>query len=160
MEWRKVKDFPYEINIHGDVRRAGKLCCMKPQLDGYGYYKITLRDKGMVRQVNIHRLVCETFHGDPLPGMEVLHTDGDKKNNHASNLRWGTRSQNRLDSINHNTLASGERHPSSLLTDEKVRQIKKMHMETKSLKKVAEEFGISRVHVHNIVKQKVWKHVK
>jgi hypothetical protein len=48
---------------------------------------------------SIHTLVCEAFIGPRPPGCEVLHRDDDPTNNHVTNLRWGTRSENKLDSV-------------------------------------------------------------
>lgn len=49
--------------------------------------------KGVNRYV--HRLVAEAFHADThFNGAQVNHIDGDKNNNHYSNLEWVTRSQN------------------------------------------------------------------
>ena len=53
----------------------------------------------------VHRLVCRAFHGPP-PSDEhtdVRHLDGDKTNNRASNLAWGTRSENMRDAVRHRT---------------------------------------------------------
>lgn len=45
----------------------------------------------------VHRLVCEAFHG-PAPDGErwpvVMHVDENAVNNRASNLAWGTQSEN------------------------------------------------------------------
>lgn len=42
----------------------------------------------------VHQLVAESFIGPRPSGHEVLHLDHDPANNRASNLRWGTRSEN------------------------------------------------------------------
>ncbi|WP_417372989.1 HNH endonuclease signature motif containing protein [Glutamicibacter protophormiae] len=49
------------------------------------------------RQEYVHRLVAQAFHGDPPPGFEACHNDGDPTNNYASNIRWDTRAANVLD---------------------------------------------------------------
>lgn len=51
------------------------------------------------RQVKylVHRLVLEAFVGPCPEGMEGLHYDDIPANNHLSNLRWGTRSDNMHD---------------------------------------------------------------
>lgn len=52
----------------------------------------------------LHRLVCEAFHGpEPQPGMDAAHNDGDRRNNHANNLRWATRAENIADQWSHGT---------------------------------------------------------
>ena len=42
----------------------------------------------------VHILICSTFHGPKPEGKEVRHLDGNGMNNHADNLKWGTREEN------------------------------------------------------------------
>lgn len=49
------------------------------------------------------RLVIEAFVGPCPRGMECCHNDGDPTNNHVSNLRWDTRSNNIYDAVRHGT---------------------------------------------------------
>jgi hypothetical protein len=54
--------------------------------------------------VLVHRLVCETFHGPrPLSTSQVRHLDGNPANNREGNLKWGSLSENTLDSVAHGT---------------------------------------------------------
>jgi hypothetical protein len=64
----------------------------------YGYLKINLMHKRHRQHFWLHRLVCTAFHGAPPKDKPVVrHLDGDPTNNHADNLRWGTRSENEFD---------------------------------------------------------------
>lgn len=45
----------------------------------------------------VHQLVMLTFVGPAEPGMEVLHGNGNPKDNRLANLRYGTRTENILD---------------------------------------------------------------
>lgn len=45
----------------------------------------------------VHQLVMRTFVGEPSKGMEVLHENGNPKDNRLENLRYGTRTENILD---------------------------------------------------------------
>lgn len=47
----------------------------------------------------VHRLVLEAFVGPCPDGMEGCHWDDDPDNNHVSNLRWATRSDNEFDKV-------------------------------------------------------------
>ena len=67
--------------------------------DGYLTVNITVQKKRKCRSV--HRLVAETFLPNPNNYPMVLHKDGDKKNNCAINLRWGTAKMNSVDYMTH-----------------------------------------------------------
>ena len=59
-----------------------------------GYQSIDLRiDKKHFRYL-LHRLVAECFIPNPENKPEVNHKDGDKTNNHISNLEWMTKAEN------------------------------------------------------------------
>jgi hypothetical protein len=71
-------------------------------VDYYGYQYVNLYQNGPHHR-KVHHLVLETFVGPRLPGAEGCHWDGNPTNNHVSNLRWGTSSENNLDKIRHGT---------------------------------------------------------
>ena len=45
----------------------------------------------------VHQLIMKTFVGEPPSNMEILHINGNPKDNRLSNLRYGTRSENIID---------------------------------------------------------------
>ncbi|AKL88362.1 HNH endonuclease [Gordonia phage GMA6] len=56
------------------------------------------------KSVLVHRLVAEAFLGAPPSDKPlVLHRDGNPLNNKVTNLKYGTSSENRLDSVSHET---------------------------------------------------------
>ena len=99
---------PIKAKIFGNryiVTEDGRIFCMrfhkgqswgllKPYLDPHarcgGYYRVNING----RTRDVHRLVAEAFLGQPKPGFEVNHKDGNKLNNHVSNLEWVTHLEN------------------------------------------------------------------
>jgi hypothetical protein len=72
---------------------------LKPDIDKYGYYSYILYINGNQIHAKAHRLVAYLFLG--LPNMDdddikyqVNHIDGNKANNHYSNLEWCTAEEN------------------------------------------------------------------
>lgn len=61
--------------------------------------KVTLYKDRKAHQKQVHWLVLEAFVGPRPEGAMGLHWDDDPANNHIDNLRWGTRSENSLDSV-------------------------------------------------------------
>lgn len=53
--------------------------------------------------MKVHRAVALAFLGEPPPGQEVRHKDGDPGNAELSNLEYGTRSENMRDAVRHGT---------------------------------------------------------
>lgn len=51
----------------------------------------------------VHSLVAEHFVGARPEGTDIRHLDGDKLNNAATNLAYGSRSENNLDQVMHGT---------------------------------------------------------
>jgi len=94
--WMPVIGFEenYEVSNAGDIRniQTGKILAKNTM--GAGYYKADLWQNGKRKQTSIHRVVAESFLGFPDCAMEVNHKDGNKLNNHVSNLEWVTRSEN------------------------------------------------------------------
>lgn len=66
------------------------------------------------RSYKVHRLVCETFHENPLNKPCVDHRNGNRDDNDADNLRWATVSENALNKKNNlpnaENLTKAERH--------------------------------------------------
>jgi hypothetical protein len=64
--------------------------------NGRGYLKVFLSNKKHKKMMRIHRLVAYAFVPNPNNYPEINHIDGNKSNNHVSNLEWCTRQQNMI----------------------------------------------------------------
>ncbi|WP_194385334.1 NUMOD4 motif-containing HNH endonuclease [Microbacterium sp. A18JL200] len=71
--------------------------------NGHQYPTVVLSRRGEHHTARVHRLVAESFCEGRAPGLEVRHIDGDPTNNAATNLRWGTKSENQRDTTAHGT---------------------------------------------------------
>ena len=86
--------YGYKIYEDGTVisKKTGKP--FKQHLNGRGYPIIAITVSGKRITKAVHRLVAEAFIPKIKNKIEVDHRDGDKLNNHVSNLRWVTRGEN------------------------------------------------------------------
>lgn len=100
--WKQIEGFNgcYEVSNTGKVRslnyrRTGKTKELEISVDRYGYPCISLPAPNNKRKhFTIHRLVAVAFVQNPDNKAEVNHKDGDKRNNHFSNLEWVTMQEN------------------------------------------------------------------
>lgn len=106
MLWRSLPTAPeYQIAEDGTV--VGPRGHIRRQRIGNsGYLQCSLY--GGKRNIMIHRYVALAFLGSP-PSThhEVAHNDGNKLNNHYSNLRWATCAENHADKHLHGTAYKG-----------------------------------------------------
>lgn len=89
--WTPIKTIDghsYEVSDFGGVRENGKALAI--HTSDKGYQKVSIAG----RSVSVHRLVAEAFMANPNDLPEVNHKDGNKGNNHRTNLEWCSRSQN------------------------------------------------------------------
>lgn len=94
--WKPIKDYEglYEISNFGRVKNAKHNTMLKMH-NKEGYQRLALHRNGKSRCVYVHRLVAETFIENHDPKKKVVdHIDRERTNNHVSNLRWATLSQN------------------------------------------------------------------
>jgi hypothetical protein len=98
----ELDDFPgYFVSDTGALMNSrGKVLKLRADKDGYLRTNLYKEVNG-VKQVNtvrVHRLVAQTFIPNPDNYPVVDHIDRDTTNNHVSNLRWATVSENTLNS--------------------------------------------------------------
>lgn len=81
--------------------RRGRVLRSFPFRDGYLFVRLSRDGRSVSRSV--HSLVLEAFTGLCPAGMECRHLNGDRQDDRAENLAWGTESQNTLDQVAHGT---------------------------------------------------------
>jgi hypothetical protein len=128
-----------------------------------GYILVQLFSNSRRKTFHVHRLVLDAFVGPRPAGMECRHLDGNPKNNRLDNLCWGTKTENRADSMRHGTLyrKPGEDHPDAFLTEALVREIMQLRLtEGIGYKKISKRLNIDRVKaVEAVIVGKSWNHV-
>jgi hypothetical protein len=66
---------------------------LKTRLNRGGYEVVTIWVEGIRKDTTVHQLVAQAFIPNPEDKPTVNHKDGNKLNNHVSNLEWATRSE-------------------------------------------------------------------
>lgn len=119
-----------------------------------------IKIRGVYHRVTVARLVCEAFHGPPpTPDHVPVNIDGDGLNNHADNVRWGTRvERHRTRGAYELPTIQGELHPNSVLTWDKVRSIRSEYAAGgTSQRKLAAKYRVSGPTIHTILHNTVWR---
>lgn len=111
--WKDIAGFEgmYQISSFGNVKSMDRILphkthgtwhikerVLKPHWNGPKYSKyLTVflhYGHGKTKCVRVHRLVAETFIPNPYNLPQINHIDGNKENNHVSNLEWITPAKN------------------------------------------------------------------
>ncbi len=106
-----------------------------------------------------HRLCFTLSHG-PIPvGKIVMHSCDVRNCIEPMHIRAGTVLENNLDRDEKQRQPRGETHGMRVLTEESVREMRRLAARRCSLQYIAERFGTSRKNVHRIVKLQAWAHL-
>ena len=159
METKQVKGYEglYEVNENGNVFSVerivvsgkNKKCVRKferkekaQRRDKYGYFRVSLSKEGKVKAISVHRLVAMTFiEGDSK--LTVNHIDGNKLNNHFSNLEFISSSENvkhahQIGIVPKPVQKVGTENLRSKLNEKQVREIRKSEISYRKLAKIYE----------------------
>ena len=179
--WKPVTvpgfDTSHEVSDHGHVasidrtvktkkgqRRLAR-CVLALDTHSKGYPSLKLHHAGRRKRMCVHKLVVLAFIG-PAPGpvgvrhgeWSINHKDGDKTNNHVSNLEWTQ--VNREHAKEMGLIRCGEDHPHAKLKERDVRLIRYNYATgAYTYRELGEMFGVSRDHIGTIVRREVWKSV-
>ena len=174
METKQVKGYEglYEVNENGNVFSVERIvvsgknekCVRKferkekaQRRDKYGYFRVSLSKEGKVKAISVHRLVAITFvEGDSK--LTVNHKDGNKLNNHYSNLEFISSSENVKHAYRTGlTKSVGVNSVLSKLSEKEVKEILKSDL---TLQKLADKYNVHKSTIHRIKKGIGYSNVK
>ena len=92
----RVKSKEKSVSIANGATRffPEKVMKLAKQSSDKNYLRIALYKNQKGKMFSVHRLVAEAFCENPSNNDIVMHLDDNPTNNYASNLKWGTYSEN------------------------------------------------------------------
>lgn len=155
----------YQVDENGDVYSLPRFGSkfkerikMKTHVTMGGYRKVQFAKNGKRICVFIHRLIAEYFIPNPDGKRCVNHIDGNKNNNHPSNLEWCTQQENIIHAFSMGLMkgAKGEKASAAKLTEIQVLAIR---ADKRRPYEIAKDYPVSYSMVLDIVNGKYWKHL-
>lgn len=142
---------PYFVSSFGRVRREksknSKGNILKPGNHTKGYSNVSI--KGKTR--SIHRLVGIAFLGLK-QGQQINHKDGNKKNNHLSNLETCTQKENQI----HRSMVLNKRNPRKV-DAASISEIVRLKKEGHSNSSLAKKYGYTNEGITYICKTEAYR---
>jgi hypothetical protein len=169
--WRSIKNYEglYEISSFGRVKSLKRMVknrhfetrvnekILKPGFTGH-YYQVHLCKNGKCPLHEVARLVADAFISNPENKPQVNHISGFKLDNNFENLEWSTVSENCFHAYKIGLqTAVGENNGKAKLTEEKVREIRKLYSEKEITQKdLANKYNVTRGAIGFIVRNERW----
>ncbi len=120
----------------------------------YGFFK-----DGSGRQVYAHRFAWTRWHGPIPPGLFVLHNCDNARCVNPDHLRLGTHADNMADRSERLRHSHGERHPDAKLSDDLVREIRRLRALGVGWGTLGKMFGVTPRAARLAALGKTWSHV-
>lgn len=162
---KNIKDYEkYLIDEYGNIFSKNSKKFLKSQtVKRYKKVRLFNEEEKIGKFLSIHRLVAEAFISNPENKPLVNHKDGNKNNNHYTNLEWCTAKEN----TEHATLIglrkvysfSEKRNVRTAITSRKFsleeeNEIRLLYKEIKNQTEIARMFNVSRQTIGNIINSK------
>lgn len=175
--WKDIAEFKgsYQVSDIGRVRSVDRVVTfsdgrvrkykgkvLKPYINNTGYEQVMLYDDNGYNLKRVHRLLLETFKPHVnMSNLDVNHIDGNKLNNHLTNLEWLTRRDNILHACDIGLINNrGEDSPNAILSNADVLEILQ-RLDTGELQKdIGLDYGVSNKYISLINRGARWRSVK
>lgn len=159
-----IRGFPnYEISTDGRVFskmpwRGTAERELRQQPNSHGYMRVRMVCEHGRTSKFVHLLVADAFLGEkPDKTSQIRHLNGDKLDNRACNLAWGTAKENADDRTRHGTTATHERNGMAKLKTSDVVAIKEFSKKGFSQRKIARIIGVSQRTIGGVLRGQYWK---
>lgn len=163
-QWKPFPDAEesYEVSDLGRVRNRSTGYILKPQKNRRNnQVQVTLYfGYGRQKRFTVARAVLTAFDKACPPGMEACHGPNGFEDNSLSNLEWNTHETNtQRDRDRDGSQVKGERHGNHKLTEDDVREIRRLAAQGWRQPVLAAKYSMSLQAINNIIHRRTWQHV-
>jgi hypothetical protein len=159
-----LRPFPrnskYLVSDKGRIFSKSSKRFISGRPDRKGYYRVGMILGGKIKEIYIHRMVCETFRGPMPEGCDQInHIDCNINNNNVSNLEWCNSSRNAKHAYDNglNIPQRGTRHSRSKLTEDQAEEIRVKHKNKQgSYRKLATQYKVHHSIIWRIVNNRAY----
>lgn len=173
--WKDIPNYEgiYQVSNFGRVKRLqtsfmrkrqGKLNLKEKELKGtinfFGYHRVMFYKNSKGESIAIHRLVAQLFIENINNKPQVNHIDGNKTNNHVSNLEWCNNSENQLHAWKlglNRTSDNLDLYRTNCKINKELVKIIREELKTNKSRDIAKKYNLSQSQVSNIKNNKSWK---
>lgn len=141
----------------GDIFNENTGRKLKVHDNGNGYIKVTLTIGGIQYQKYVHRMVAECYLLDK--SIQVNHKDGNKSNNHYSNLEWVTNSENQIHAHKTGLKKNGNQLWNGKFSKEDIEKIFALKKQGEKQYKIAEQMNTTKGTISEILSGKRYKYI-
>lgn len=126
-----------------------------------GYLSIQTYVDGRRVGLSAHRLVWQYFFGNIPDDREINHKNGDKADNHPSNLEVVTKAENAQHAVKLGLIVRpsqlGERNHNAKLTLKQVEEIRMRHANGENTLDLAKAYPVGRNQIYHIISNHAWR---
>lgn len=176
--WKDIPEYEgsYQVSNTGRVRSVDRVVpykdgrmrkykgkVLKPHVNKVtGYEQVMLYNDNGYNIKRPHRLVLETFKPHVnMNDLDVNHMDGNKLNNHLTNLEWLTRRDNILHACDLGLINNrGENSPNAILSNTDVLEILQRLDNGELQRDIGLDYGVSNKYISQINRGLRWRVVK
>ena len=115
---------------------------------------------GTVKKELVHRLVAKAFIPNPENKPDVNHIDGNKLNNHVSNLEWVTKSENMVHARDNKLIPVGEENYNSKYYDEQINEACRLMQEGYRNCDICSMLDLPKNIVSQLRNGVIWNHIR
>ena len=156
---KQIPNSNYSVDEHGNV--YGKYKKLKTNHLHSGYRDVTIRfNDGTTKKILVHRLVASAYLNNPENKPPVNHIDGNKSNNHVSNLEWSTYKENNNHARKNGYFSDEDGTAfSAVYTADQIHEVCRLLSENRRNIDIEKSTSVSKGTIYAIRARQSWLHV-